>query len=64
MQLRQHWRLAVALIPALLLSTSVFEHFRQLGWSRIGEGIAEFLAAFVLGMAALWLLGKLFPPRS
>lgn len=64
MQLRQYWRLAAALIPALLISTSVFEHFRQLGWSRIGAGIGEFSAAFVLGMAVLWFLGKLFPPRS
>lgn len=61
MQLRQHWRLAAALVPALLLGTSLFEHFRQLGWSRIGAGAAQFLAAFVLGIAILWVLGKLLP---
>jgi hypothetical protein len=59
MQLRHHWRLAAALAPGLLLGTSLFEHFRQLGWSRTGAGAAEFLAALGLGIAILWVLGKL-----
>jgi hypothetical protein len=48
MQFRQHWRLVAALSPALMLGMSVFEHFRQLGWNRIGAGAAELSAAFVL----------------
>jgi hypothetical protein len=59
MQLRQYWRLAGALVPALLLGTRFFEHFRQLGWSWIGASAAQFLAAFVFGIAILWVLGKL-----
>ena len=63
MQFRQHWRLVAALFPALLIGTSVFEHFRQLGWNRIGAGAAELSAAFVLGIAILWVLEKLFPTK-
>lgn len=61
MQLRHHWRLVAALVPTLLLGTSLFEHFQQLGWNRIGAGAAQFSAEFVLGMATLWVLGKLLP---
>lgn len=63
MQLRQNWRLAAALFPALMLGTNLFDHMRQLGWSRFGAGAAEFSAAFVLGIAVLWILGKLFPSK-
>jgi hypothetical protein len=59
----QIWRLEAALFPALLLGTSVFEHFRQLGWSRIGVGAAQLSTAFVLGIVILWVLGKFLPTK-
>jgi hypothetical protein len=63
MQSRQHWRLTAALVPALLLGTLVFEHFRRLRWSRIGASVAEFFAASVLGIAILRMLEKFFPTK-
>ena len=63
MRLQQHWRLAASLFPALLLGTRVFGHFRKLGWSPIVAGVAQFLLAFVFGIAILWLLEKLLPTK-
>ena len=63
MQLRQYWRLAAALFPGLVLGTNVFEYFRQLGWSGIGAGVAQFSAAFVFGIAILWVLEKFLPTK-
>ena len=63
MQLRQYWRLAAALVPALLIGEGVFEHFRQLGWSEIDARAVQFSAAFVLGIVVLWVLEKFLPTK-
>jgi hypothetical protein len=64
MKIWQHWRLAAALIPGLLLGTSVSEHFGQLGWNRLAAGVAQFSASFVLGIAILLVLSKLLPTKD
>lgn len=61
MQLRQHWRITVALLPAMLIGTFVFDHLRKLGWDQLGARAAQFSVAFVLGMTILWALAKFWP---
>ena len=64
MQLRQHWRLAVALLPAMAIGTFVFGHLQQLGWNQLSARAAQFSAGFALGIAILWILAKCWPPKQ
>jgi hypothetical protein len=63
MYIRQYWRLVVALFPAMLIGTVVFDYLRKLGWDQLGARAAQFAAAFAFGIAILWVSEKLLPSK-
>lgn len=58
-----HWRLIVALVPAMVLGTRVYDHLRLIGWGQALATLCQMSAAIIAGLLILGILARLWPAR-